>query len=432
MKISRYPLRARAFWGQAMVAQSDSCLCVEEEGEPATLYFPPDDIRVELFRDEVRRISCPVRGEVELLSIDPPPESGGPLLSASTASWDAPDAIGSDGREVLWRISRPSERLHRLSGYGAFDPVRMRVEVVDGRPEDQDRDVTVKRFPTWGDAAHLIELLDVQRDDDRSFVGVARSDGRRPVVEGSQMLGQAIVAAGRHAPGRRVVSANMIFLRPGDARLPLRFELGELSAGRTFSTLTVQVLQDGRCCAAGTLLLDVTSPDAIRHAVEPPPVPGPYDSPAYDMGVTGRDVRIVEAAYTNAPHAPVGPPVLDAWVRFRALPEDPPLHAGLLAQFTGHLSIAAALRPHPGIGQDQAHRSLSTAINGISLSMHRAVRADRWMLYHHLSTFAGDGMTHSECRVHTEGGELLASFSVEAMVRPFANGATTLDERTAL
>ena len=26
------------------------------------------------------------------------------------------------------------------------------------------------------------------------------------------------------------------------------------------------------------------------------------------------------------------------------------------------------------------------------------------MLYHHLSTFAGDGMTHAECRVHDEGG----------------------------
>ena len=124
------------------------------------------------------------------------------------------------------------------------------------------------------------------------------------------------------------------------------------------------------------------------------------------MGVTGRDVRIVEGAYTNDPEAPVGPPVLDAWVRFREVPADPLLHAGLLAQFTGHLSIAAALRPHEGVGQDQAHRSLSTAINGISLSMHRDVRADRWMLYHHLSTFAGDGMTHSECRVHAEGGEL--------------------------
>jgi hypothetical protein len=54
------------------------------------------------------------------------------------------------------------------------------------------------------------------------------------------------------------------------------------------------------------------------------------------------------------------------------------------------------------------------------------------MLYRHLSTFAGDGMTHAECRVHDEAGGLLASFSVDAMVRRFAGGATAADERTAL
>jgi len=151
------------------------------------------------------------------------------------------------------------------------------------------------------------------------------------------------------------------------------------------------------------------------------------------MGVTGRDIRMVDGAYVGDPDAPTGPPTLDAWVRFRSVPADPVLHAGLLAQFTGHLPIAAALRPHRGIGQDQAHRTLSMAINAITLSFHREVRADRWMLYHHLSTFAGDGMTHAECRVHEEGGELVASFSVDAMVRPFPAGAVgTMDERTAL
>ncbi|MGZ4729213.1 MAG: acyl-CoA thioesterase, partial [Acidimicrobiales bacterium] len=138
-----------------------------------------------------------------------------------------------------------------------------------------------------------------------------------------------------------------------------------------------------------------------------------------------------DGAYTGDPDAPVGPPILDAWVRYRSVPDDLCLHAGLLAQFTGHLSIAAALRPHAGIGQDQAHRTLSTAINAIGISFHGDVRADRWMLYRHLSTFAGEGMTHSECRVHDEAGGLLASFTVDAMVRPVAPGAV-LDDRTAL
>ncbi len=71
-------------------------------------------------------------------------------------------------------------------------------------------------------------------------------------------------------------------------------------------------------------------------------------------------------------------------------------------------------------------------INAINLSFHAPVRADEWMLYRHRSTFAGDGMTHAECRVHAEGGDLLASFTVDAMVRPFPSGDGTRDERRAM
>jgi hypothetical protein len=200
------------------------------------------------------------------------------------------------------------------------------------------------------------------------------------------------------------------------------------------STLGVRVVQSGRLRAVATMLLDAGAPDVIRHQVDAPDTPGPYESEPFDMGVTGRDIRVVDGAYTSDPDAPVGPPILDAWVRFRNVPATPYLHAGLLAHFTGHMSIAAAMRPHAGIGQSRAHRTLSTGINAFSLSFHADVRADEWLLYRHLSTFAGDGMTHSECRVHTRAGDLVASFTVEAMVRRFREDGNTasVDDRTAL
>ncbi len=318
-----------------------------------------------------------------------------------------------------------------LSGFVAFDPSSVELEVVDGRPGDDPRDVTVKRWPVWGDAADLVDLLDVRRGEDGSYTGGARGSHYRSVVEASQLLGQAIVAAGRHAPGRRVVSASMVFSRAGDAARPVPITLEELSHGRTFTTLAVQAAQDGRTCAHGLMLLDSTAPDLIRHAVSAPAVDGPYDAVPYDMMVTGRDLRFVDAAYTGDPDAPVGPPVIDAWVRYRDLPDDPVLHTAVMAQFTGHVSIAAALRPHAGIGQRDAHRTISTGINAISLSVHSEVRADQWLLYHHHSTFAGDGMVHSECRVHTQSGALVASFTVDAMVRGMATHAPT-DARKAL
>jgi acyl-CoA thioesterase/uncharacterized protein (DUF427 family) len=424
------PQPARAWWGDRLVAETTGALRVEEAGRPPALFFPAADVRLDLFGGDGRRAACPVKGAAALASIEslPPGEA---VATAASTTWGGGDNDTTDGRDVLWRVADPAPGLERLVGMAAFDHERVRVEVVDAVGTGP-AGVTVKRFPTWGDAAHLVDLLDVRPAGERRYVSATRSDWRRPVVEGSQMLGQAVVAAGRHAPDRRAVSAHMAFLRPADAALPLDIELDELSGGRTFTMLAAHVGQGGRRVASGTLLLDATAPDVVRHAVAPPDVPGPDDCPPYDMAVTGRDIRIVDGAYTDDPDAAVGPPTLDAWVRFRDVPDDRYLHAGLLAQFTGHLSIAAALRPHAGVGQREAHRSLSTAINAIGLSLHADVRADRWMLYHHHATFAGDGMTHAECRVHDEDGGLIASFTVDAMVRRFAGGGTATDDRRAL
>jgi acyl-CoA thioesterase II len=379
---SSVPYRARATHRGSLVAESDAAVRVDIDEWAPLLWFPRADVHLDA------------------------------LAELPTGSWQ--DGTG----ELVDRV--------------AFDHEQVDLALVDARPGDDERDVTIKRFPTWGDAADLVAVMDVRPEGDGRFTCAARSDWRRPVVEGSQILGQAIVAASRHAPGRRAVSASMVFTRAADARQPYLLELDPVAEGRTFTALGARATQAGRVCAAGTLLLDVTAPDVIRHAEPMPDVAGPHDSVPYDMSVTGRDLRIVDDAYTGDPAAPVGPPELDAWVRFRDLPDDRPIHAGLLAQFTGHLSIAAAMRAHAGVGQDMAHRTLSTAINAIAISIHADIRADRWMLYHHRSTVAADGMTHAECRVHDEDGALIASFTVDAMVRGFADPSRSADDRTAL
>jgi acyl-CoA thioesterase II len=376
------PYRARASRDEAVLAESGAAVRVDLPDGAPELWFPRDDL------------------------------SPGAL-----------DGLDPD----LWRSG-----VDDLTDHVAFDHEKVDLVLVDARADDDERDVTTKRFPTWGDATDLIEVLDVRPHGELRWRSEARADWRRPVVEGSQVLGQALVAAGRHAPGRRTVAASMVFLRAADAREPYDLDLEPLSSGRAFTAVGVQVTQAERTCAAGTLLCDATAPEVIAHQEPPPDVPGPYESTPFDMGVTGRDVRIVDDAYTGDPEAPVGPPELDAWVRFRAVPADPALHAGLVAQFTGHLAIAAALRPHAGIGQDQAHHTLSTAINAISLSFHADVGADQWLLYHHRSTVAAGGMTHAECRVHDEPGALVASFTVGAMVRGFADPSRAADGKMAM
>jgi acyl-CoA thioesterase II len=413
-RIEPIPFVVRAWWGDQLLAESRRALRLDADGQEPSVWLPWDDVRA-------ATLTAPVSeswagGQVERHdATGPVPERLGSL------SWsDDPDRT-CDGMGVVRHLIAPPGGLEVLAGHATLDHHQARVEVLDAVADQDPRDATVKRFPTWGDTADLVAVLEGE---------VVANGQLRPVVEGSQLLGQAVVAAMRRAPGRRVVSAHLAFLRPAEAHQPVDLQLQAVTEGRTVAAFGVEVTQGERRCGHGTLLLAVPGPDVVRHHEGADGVPGPYEAIPYDMGVLGRDLRVVDAAYTDDPGAPVGPPSIDAWVRFRDLPDETALHAGLLAQFTGHLSIAAALRPHAGIGQREAHRSISTAISAITLSFHAEPRMDRWVLYRHRSTVVVDGMAHSECRAHDQDGQLLASFSVDAMIRPLDRPGA--DARTAL
>jgi acyl-CoA thioesterase len=270
-----------------------------------------------------------------------------------------------------------------------------------------------------------VELLaEVTALDPEHYRAPTGRDDARPVVEGSQILAQCIVAAMRRVPERRVVSSHMVFARPVDTSGEYEIMLDPISDGRTFACIAARALQHERVCATGTLLLDITAPDVIRHAITLPDDPGPAEAEPYGPLIRGAEIRI-SGGLDTSPQATPRPAVLDAWIRFEDVPDDPAVSAGLLALPTGALSIATALLPHEGIGQDQAHQSLSTAVNAITLSLHASARPDRWMRYHHRSTHAGGGMTHSVCDVRDHEGSPLASFAVDAMVRHMAAGTPT-------
>jgi acyl-CoA thioesterase II len=156
----------------------------------------------------------------------------------------------------------------------------------------------------------------------------------------------------------------------------------------------VTIGQGGRACATATILLDRPEADVIRHdhpggaSADGPagghgsagmPVGGP-DSvyPAAINPVPFRDLRIEGVRDHNSPDE-VGPPVLDAWLRYDALPDRDDLRRALLTHHTGDLSIAiataTAMRTHAGIGTAQAHQTISTAVlNGASTAVGAASR----------------------------------------------------------
>src|SRR5580704_19333064 len=103
--------------------------------------------------------------------------------------------------------------------------------------------------PSGSSVARMLEIFDVEPAGSRQFRGVSDGGGRR-VVDGSQLLAQAIVASSKTFPSHTARSAHAVFLRVVDDERTLNFDVDVLHEGRTFACAVVSVVQGERCCAS--------------------------------------------------------------------------------------------------------------------------------------------------------------------------------------
>ena len=276
----------------------------------------------------------------------------------------------------------------------------------------------------------LLELFDVRPDGPDRFTAETGGDtqDQRQVVEGTQVVAQAIVAVAQRFPDKSVRSAHAVFSRAVAVGPPVELVIDVVHEGRSTATAIVAVHQNGRRCLSVTVLADVPTGDVIRHHLPRPQVTAPADANVSEMPMTGRELRLVDVVDVNSPDE-VGPPELYAWLRYDPIPTRDDLAKALVAYFTGHLGISTTMRAHPGIGTSQAHLTVSTAPMTISIAFHEPVRWGGWLLYTHESTQVGAGMSYVRGTVHTEDGELLASFAQEALIRPLRTSDTAIDAR---
>jgi len=268
--------------------------------------------------------------------------------------------------------------------------------------------------------AEMLDIFDVRSTGEASYEG-GSDPGTRDVIDGSQLLAQSIVAAAKSSPDRSVRSAHAVFTRTAAAHTPITFDVDVVHGGRTFVTSEVRAHQGDRICAVVTVLLDRPQPDVVRRLGGPTRATSPDTAVAVSMPMDGRELRLVDIGNPDDPNA-VGPPLLDAWVKYDAMPDRDELAKALLAHFTGHLSISTTLRPHAGLGTALSHHEISTAVISIGVVFHDPVQWDDWLLYEHDSTAVGGGMSYVRGQIFTRAGALLASFNQEGMIRAFSAG----------
>ena len=91
----------------------------------------------------------------------------------------------------------------------------------------------------------LIKLLDLEQLEDNLFRGQSENIGG-PRVFGGQVLGQALTAAARTVDKKRSVhSLHAYFLRPGDMKQPIIYDVDRIRDGGSFTTRRVIAIQKG-------------------------------------------------------------------------------------------------------------------------------------------------------------------------------------------
>jgi acyl-CoA thioesterase II len=419
--------RGQVWADKLLLAETAEGIVVKETDHVHRLYFPERDVRWEYFEPTDHHTICPFKGRADYWSLTLPD------IGEGTVDWAhrLEVATVSLSENVVWTYRDPFPEVAGLKGFVCFYHERLRVVLNETWP---DGSVVATRFPPWGDAAELVRLMDVEPVGELRFVGPAHGHAERDVVEGGQILGEAVVAASKAVPAQRVTSISVIFSKAASFSKPLDLDVEILRAGRSFSTVEVRISQDASLRSTGLVLMDAGTPDLIRHAPSMPDVVGPNEAVPYvDFGVSGRELRVVDAAYDHDPNR-VGPPEIYVWARFRDAPAEPYLHAALLAQSATHWTIGAAMLPHPGIGEADAHVTLSTGIIQTTFNFHDDVDVTEWLLYANPAIWAGRGQAQGQGHVFTCDGSLVASYSVQAMIRGFDQQQAFIgkDHRTAM
>src|SRR5438874_11064808 len=211
----------QAWAGDVLLAESANCLRVTETKHVDRLYFPESDVRWELFEATDHHTVCPFKGQADYWSF----------------------TRGAAAEEnVVWAYPTPFPEVGGLKGFVCFYHERVRVVTQERWP---DGTLVTNRFPGWGDAAELLRLMDVEPVDQTTFVAPAYGQTDRNVLEGGQLLGDAIVAASKTIPTQRVTSASMIFSKAAGFDEAVDVAVDVLRHGRTFSTVEVRLSQAG-------------------------------------------------------------------------------------------------------------------------------------------------------------------------------------------
>ena len=280
----------------------------------------------------------------------------------------------------------------------------------------------------------LLGILDLEELEVNLFRGRSPQEGSQRVF-GGQVLGQALTAAGRTVERDAAHSFHAYFLRPGDPKTPILYQVDRTRDGKSFTTRRITAIQRGRAIfhleasfqqhepgpEHQDLMPAAPDPETLpdfRERMEPLVRKAPAEVRRWLESERPIDLRYVTQFDPIEPEKL--PPRQLVWVRADGrLPDTRLLHQCVVAYASDLTLLDTAALPHgiSWIGRGWQIASLDHAI-----WFHRDFRADEWLLYEQQSPVAAGARGFTTGRLFTRAGALAVSVVQEGLFRRIESG----------
>lgn len=255
--------------------------------------------------------------------------------------------------------------------------------------------------------------------------GPRRFGGRQLPAPANHILGghisaQALLAASITAPGRTPHSVHTYFLRPGDSRRPVDFDVTDLQEGRTFSARRVTASQDDQILLEAMSSFKIADAAAAQVSYQPPmpQVPEPESLPRVPPHFAESDevtkgqwasLRWFERRIVDADRTP--PARSRIWWRPDGeVSDDPVLAASLVAYLSAVTLTEPAYAARGGIGV--------SAQRDHSVWFHAPPVLSDWLLYEQSSPSSTDSLALASGTMFNRGGDLVCTVRQEMYFPP--------------
>ena len=270
----------------------------------------------------------------------------------------------------------------------------------------------------------LLDILALEAIDLDLYRGVTPDDDRNRRIYGGQVVAQALAAAYRTIEGRHCHSMHAYFIRPGDPKIPILFQVDRARDGGSFAVRRVVAIQHGK--QIFNLAASFQTPETgFEHQVPMDSVPPPEglrneEELRAEAGLAPESRRIwpVEVKSCNPrPHgtSEILEPIDRCWIRARhSVGPEVPANQCALAYASDMTLLDASLRPHP---VNWESGKLQVASLDHALWFHKHSDFSEWHLYVQNSPSASGGRGFNRGSIFTRDGVLVASAAQEALIR---------------